>query len=111
MGGARALAQAAQPRRLGRGALANPLLSAEIARELGIGRCEDPPETNSDIDWIPHLRRLVFWTQLLEGKAPNQTVRRLKQWLNIARLQGSFSAFETIKRAQSIDELFTLLAG
>ncbi len=94
---------------LGRGALANPLLAGEAARELGIGSGKTLPPIESVCDWIPHLQRLVRWTQFYADYSSNRTVLRLKQWLRFASNHGNFLAFDAIKRTQSLEELFAAL--
>ena len=93
---------------LGRGALANPPLSFQIAQELGM--VSGIPSTEGDFDWLPHLQGLVKWTTFFDARASDQTlVRRFKQWLKIASLSGHFPAFEAIKRAETVGELFASL--
>jgi tRNA-dihydrouridine synthase C len=96
---------------LGRGALANPLLPMQIARELKIVSEGQAVETNPSFDWLPPLKRFVELMHLCREKKPGQTVRRLKQWLNIASHYGDFQAFDAIKRAASTEELFAILAS
>ena len=40
---------------------------------------------------------------------PEASVRRLKQWLNLAAKFGTFVGFDTIKRAANCDELFVIM--
>ena len=96
---------------LGRGALADPRLPCAAARFLGLapGDSDDVPDTA--FDWLPSLRRLVALTEILDGSLTPQMVCRLKQWLNIARHQGTFTAFESVKRTHSLKELFAALGG
>ena len=96
---------------LGRGAMANPLLATQAARELGLAADGTTLPSNALMDWLPRLQRLVEFTELFEGKAASRTVHRLKQWLKLATHYGDFTAFEEIKRAQSTEELFACLAG
>ncbi|HLK14554.1 MAG TPA: tRNA-dihydrouridine synthase family protein [Fimbriimonadaceae bacterium] len=88
---------------LGRGGLADPSLPYRIARELGLDAPE-PPET----DWPRLLVALVEWVRFYESEVPKWTVKRLKQWLNIADKHGAFDRFEAVKRVDSLEEL---LAG
>jgi tRNA-dihydrouridine synthase C len=120
---------------LGRGAMANPLLPAQAARELGIAHvvqhriAGDPvhsaagtlhgpgiapgaPLGDAERDWAPRLRRLAHWMDYFEGPgAASKRVHRLKQWLKLAARFGEFTEFESIKRAQSVDELLRCLAS
>ncbi len=94
---------------LGRGALADPRLPCAAARALGLAPDGPDAGPNTPFDWLPPLRRLVALTELLNGRLTPQMVCRLKQWLNIAHARGTFSAFESVKRAKSLDELFAAL--
>jgi tRNA-dihydrouridine synthase C len=94
---------------LGRGALANPLLSHQVARELGIAFGDAAHTTSSAFDWLPALRRLVELTELLQDREPRQALCRLKQWLSIASRHGDFAGFDAVKRAESVEELFATL--
>lgn len=94
---------------LGRGALANPFLSHQIAGELGIEK-ERAATPGTALDWCPLLQRLVQHMDEQE-RSPGQIVCRLKQWLKIASLYGDFALFESIKRAQSVDEILVIVAG
>ena len=94
---------------LGRGALANPLLATLVAQELGIGSGTSLPRIETTCDWIPHLQRLVHWSEFYAHDVQKGTLLRLKQWLRIASNHGEFPAFDVIKRTQSLEELFTAL--
>jgi tRNA-dihydrouridine synthase C len=91
---------------LGRGALANPPLAAQVASELGLASRLRPVDT----EWIPLLEGLVRHSKLCYGTRPEmKTLVRLKQWLNIARKHGEFAFFDLVKRAASEEELFAAL--
>jgi tRNA-dihydrouridine synthase C len=92
---------------LGRGALANPRLPRQIARELGL--VSDALPGGAPDDWVPHLQRLVTHTDRLYGAAPKHTVCRLKQWLQIASVYGEFADFALIKREESVEALLATL--
>ena len=95
---------------LGRGALADPRLSCQIAREMGLLPAAAAPEDTADVNWPSHLQRLLYYTPC-EGRAAEKHLTcRLKQWLKIAHLHGGFAGFERVKRAQSLAEIFALLA-
>lgn len=96
---------------LGRSALADPLLAARVAQELGIGSGQTLPPILTLCDWIPHLQRLVRWSDFYLEDANRGTLLRLKQWLRLAANFGDFPAFDHIKRAQTIEELFAGLAA
>ena len=95
---------------LGRGALANPLLSHQIAGELGLIEYPQEAASGDGYDWRPLLLRFVECTARCEGEVPRHMVWRLKQWLKIASLYGTFSAFEAVKRAESVVDIFAILA-
>ena len=96
---------------LGRGALADPRLPRRVAAELGLGPGLPDTEFDRPIDWHAQLRRLVEWSRRFPGHRPEGTVRRLKQWLHLAAVHGSFAHFHAIKRATTLDELFAGLCG
>ena len=93
---------------LGRGALADPRLPRRIAGVLDLAPC--PPEGDDALpfDWEPPLRRLGELTAQLDPSNVGAVVLRLKQWLKIASSYGDFKAFDTVKRAVTVEEL---LAG
>ncbi len=94
---------------IGRGALANPALSFQIAQELGISAGKPSFEIREMSDWIPLLRRLIAYTDSYFGSSPAMTVKRLKQWLRIASNHGNFPYFDEIKRAENSEELLSVL--
>ncbi len=95
---------------LGRSALANPLLASQVAADLGIGSGKSLPAIATPCDWIPHLQRLVHWSEFYAHDVQRGTLLRLKQWLRLASNHGNFPAFDLIKRTQSVEELFACLA-
>ena len=90
---------------IGRGALANPRLPYQIAKELGIGT---RPEWNGD--WLPLLRKLVAYTAEFTDMTTAKSVTRLKQWLKLAAIFGDFKDFERVKLARDTDEFFAYFA-
>ena len=90
---------------LGRGALANPRLPAQIARELGLP-CEEPVAVDTPFDWLPPLQRLMEFTACIEGRDRPMPLGRLKQWLKLASRFGDFPDFEAIKGTRTVEELF-----
>jgi tRNA-dihydrouridine synthase C len=95
---------------LGRGALANPGLAHQVAAELGIVRADPKAAAMRAIDWPAELERLVEWTHRTERSA-DKAVFRMKQWLKMAATFGTFTGFEAIKRARSMNELLVSLRG
>ena len=92
---------------LGRGALADPSLSHAVAAELGIVAGTE----FRGCDWPAILSRLMEWTRLLKEHAPENGVRRLKQWLKMAATVGTFHRFDEVKRCESESELIDVLLG
>jgi tRNA-dihydrouridine synthase C len=90
---------------LGRSALANPALSHQIARELGMPHSEKP-----ETDWIRLFRRLIDFIDGHYGMGSRLSLIRLKQWTNVARSHGDFPYFDEIKRAAGLEEFFESLA-
>jgi len=90
---------------LGRGALANPTLARSVAVDLRL-RVDAEDETG---DWPERLRMLIDCAGEL-GHAKGGNVRRLKQWLSMAARFGTFAHFDTVKRTESVEELFAVLA-
>ncbi len=90
---------------LGRGALANPMLSWQVARRLGLG-VEVPKVPPS---WVEYLTRFLKWTKLFYDRNSEQTVFRMKQWLKLAARHGEFGAFEQIKQCQSAAAILAAL--
>ena len=101
---------------LGRCAMADPHLSHQIARELGIAASAPAPlmeaieEPPAPCHWIPRLQRLMHWMRFY-GDTPNgPTLQRLKQWLRMASHHNGFDGFEQVKRAETLAELFAILS-
>ena len=81
-------------------------MAHEVAAELGLQSCA--PDAGAS-GWEEPLRRLVGWTREFEGERPARTVHRLKQWLGYAARFGGFAGFDSVKRAESAEELFACL--
>ena len=96
---------------LGRAALANPPLAAQIARELGLPTAASAPEwearADGSFDWVPLLRRLADYSRFYGMISPEGLLKRLKQWLKWASIYGDFRDFDAVKRAETLEELFT----
>jgi len=95
---------------LGRGALANPLLSHQIACHLGLIASVPAGLMTADFDWAPHLRLLVDHTHFLQTHSDRVVLCRIKQWLMMASRHGCFLGFDDIKRLTTIGELLAALA-
>lgn len=94
---------------LGRSAMANPLLSHQIAHELGL--IPDRPSTRMtpDFDWLPYLQLLVDYSLSIDGRGGKLILCRLKQWLMMAGRFGCFLGFDDVKRLETIEALFEAL--
>lgn len=88
---------------IGRSALARPLLPNQIAASLGL-----LPSAPESIDWEELLHRFVALSEAHYGKSNHRTLFRLKQWMKIASLYGNFGGFESIKKANNLDEFFAI---
>jgi tRNA-dihydrouridine synthase C len=99
---------------LGRGALANPFLSYQAACTLGLPTGNAPRPllglSEHGFDWRPHLQCLADHTEFCENRKSGFLVKRLKQWLRLANLHGDFTAFEAVKRTETVEELFGVLS-
>lgn len=84
---------------IGRGALANPVLSHQIARELGIGG-QTQPETDWAVLFSAFLDRLGG-----EDRPNDRRIARLKQWMKLASRHGEFKDFEMLKEVTTAEEL------
>ena len=69
------------------------------------------PPMETPCDWRPHLQRLADYSALYHANSSQFLVKRLKGWLKIATVCGNFSAFDAVKRAETVEELFALLAS
>lgn len=90
---------------IGRGALANPQLAPQIARELGLRTAPLPC-----VDWAAEFDAFLLAESRLPRSTPRKALLRLKQWANIARKFGSFPRFDAVKRATSVEEFLLLLS-
>ncbi len=96
---------------LGRGALANPLLSHQIACELGLGAEMPTVRMTPDFDWLPYLQMLIDYSWTIEGRNERTTLCRVKQWLMLASHHGCFLGFDDVKRLGAVAEVFDALSG
>lgn len=89
---------------LGRGALANPALSHQVARELGLPH-------RQPADWLTLLHGLESHNRAFYGRSAKGTLKHFKQWLRLAELYGDFRHFDAIKTAVTLEEFFGLFAA
>lgn len=95
---------------LGRGAMANPLLASTLSSELKLSSAplDTSPLGPLPADWLPLLKRLAELTTPRPHFSGYLT-RRFKQWLRLAQLRGQITWFDSIKTAESIEEMFAAL--
>jgi tRNA-dihydrouridine synthase C len=91
---------------LGRGAVADPGLPRRVAAELSLGAASDPTPP----DWPALVRKLGAHTPGWNAH-PARGVKRVKQWLRIAALCGTFHRFDAVKRAGTMGELLAALTA
>ncbi|MBL8040325.1 MAG: tRNA-dihydrouridine synthase family protein [Chthonomonas sp.] len=89
---------------IGRGALANPALSYQIACELGSEK-----QNAWDGNWSMLFRQLVDLNAEFSDRISARSLLRLKQWAKLANQYGTFPWFEAVKRAETIDQFFEAL--
>jgi tRNA-dihydrouridine synthase C len=94
---------------LGRGALADPRLAPRVAAELGLAA--SAPADHGPVDWAAELRRLARWADAVPGYRPDRTLKRLKQWLRYAADHGGYGGFDAVRRAATMEELFSALGS
>jgi tRNA-dihydrouridine synthase C len=91
---------------LGRGAMASPALVHAAARALGIpgasgaGRFGGTPA-----EWLPLFRRFAELCGPSEASS-TYVLKRIKQWLRMANHHGGVPWFESLKRCESVQDLF-----
>ncbi len=90
---------------IGRGALANPLLSWQISKELGLLN-EIPMLGN----WLSLFQSLDLIHKQDPQYSPKRSLLRIKQWMKLAHLHGDFPNFDQVKRIESLSELFDHLS-
>jgi tRNA-dihydrouridine synthase C len=91
---------------LGRCAVADPTLPAQIASELGLAANHPWIDEAGNSDWKRLLAKLEWYSNVYEQMSPTHLLCRLKQWLSMASRFGSFRGFDAVKRAISVEELF-----
>jgi tRNA-dihydrouridine synthase C len=92
---------------LGRGAVANPTLASDAARDLGIpGVAGTPPFSGSPAAWASLFSRYADLCTL-SGLGPCYVLARVKQWLRMGRHNGELSLFAALKRCGDFAELMS----
>ncbi len=94
---------------IGRGALGDPSLVHEMARQLGIGIIENfdsYPFSQHPKDWEPILLKFSEICAPL-AQDSQYTTCRIKQWLKIAYMKHSLPWFDEVKRVRNLEEMFS----
>lgn len=93
---------------IGRGALANPALSLEISRRLGIrdSVVASPDYLTSVEAWLPLLERFAAVSIEAFGRGP-YVAKRVKQWLHYSARYNRTPWFEELKRTESLEEMLS----
>lgn len=91
---------------IGRGSLANPGLSHEIARELGLSPTNRPPGS-----WREAFEGFLAIASRYEGYSKVRSLHRLKQWASLGHRFGDFPDFERLKRAENVELALACLEG
>jgi tRNA-dihydrouridine synthase C len=90
---------------LGRGALADPSLGRQAARELGIPDTGLlPPFARTPAECLPLISRYVELCSA-SGLRPAYSLARVKQWLRMINHDGKLTWFDTLKGCQDLGEL------
>ena len=95
---------------LGRCAVADPTLPAQIAGELGLTCHEPTVDGTGNTDWARMLSKLEWYSRAYGQMSSVHLLCRLKQWLSMASRFGSFRGFDALKRATTVEELLAGLA-
>ena len=95
---------------LGRSVVANPSLSVQIAKELGmtVVTPDGFPLANAPTDWEPAIQSLVGFYQGT-SRSDDFLLRRVKQWIRMASAKGEVDWFDHIKRSESLSQLMSRL--
>jgi tRNA-dihydrouridine synthase C len=94
---------------LGRGALADPTLGRQAARELGIpGWGLLPPFGRTPVECLSLISRYAELCSA-SGLPPLYILARVKQWLRMTNHDGGLAWFDTLKGCQSLEELLQSL--
>ncbi|RZA08434.1 MAG: tRNA-dihydrouridine synthase family protein [Proteobacteria bacterium] len=93
---------------IGRGALANPHLAAQIAAELGIPTAKGVSPFPTEQEWRDLLSRFVEISAPLSDN-PNYCLRRVKQWMRYVDSRKPFQDFQELKRMERIEDFTAAL--
>lgn len=96
---------------IGRSALADPSLPLAMASELGIlpkGKFDLENYGEDPVRWLPIVKRFAEVTENYSNR-PHYTACRIKQWFRYVNMRVKLPWFEQIKRAASLEEIFSIL--
>ena len=91
---------------IGRGALSNLDLPALISRELGL-----PHDLKPFGGWSDAFHRLSRLMRDMGAPSDRVILMKLKQWIKIAHLHGSFHDFDKLKVSESLADFFSTLGS
>lgn len=91
---------------IGRGILADPGLPHAIAKELGISQ-SSAAFTHSMTEWSEVLKRFVD-ISATHNELQNYSLRRVKQWINLASKRHSVPWFDGLKKCSSLEEVWPI---
>jgi tRNA-dihydrouridine synthase C len=90
---------------LGRGAVADPTLARQAARELGLPDTRPlQPFARTPAECLPWISRYVELCSA-SGLPPAYILARLKQWLRMMNHDGKLAGFDALKGCQDLGEL------
>jgi tRNA-dihydrouridine synthase C len=89
---------------LGRSAMANPWLAAEVSRVLGIGTAAADTRIRGLADWVPLLERFAELSRPVSG-GTGYTARRIKQWLRMAGQRQSRRWLDEVKTFDTTEQI------
>lgn len=90
---------------LGRGALADPLLSIKAAEALGAS----VPDPIPNEDWHQWVSRFLHWNVQYGFNSPTGTAAHLKEWLRIAWRRTGKPDFDRLRTCQTTEEILAAL--
>jgi len=92
---------------LGRGSLADPLLSVRCAHALGIGSGSKNLRTN----WREWVERFLVWNADHGYRHPEGSAAHIKEWLRIAWRKTGKPDFERLRKCRTTDLMLEVLGG
>jgi tRNA-dihydrouridine synthase C len=96
---------------IGRGALADPTLAESIKADLENKAPQSPQNSEqAQVEWKSLFKELSELTEPL-ALCPDYSVRRIKQWVNLACRRKQFPFFEALKKTKNLQEIFQVLEG